>query len=348
MRLSFFNAEDIVRKVGAAFHNDDTRRIYSRPDMAKLRSGLSGCGGCGGDIELSGYEPLSISACPGCGFQNFIPARVSKYWLFEPLGGGGMGSVYRACSDDEPETDLAVKVLPRAKRHDQHLICSLLNEAEIGHNIGVHPHLMRVFEFGYADGEYFSVSEYIDGVRLDQVIDSPVPQSERQVVLWALQILSAEQHMFDEGYLFRDLKPQNIIIDGNGNARLIDYGLALSVEEALTDGADSFQGSPLYMPPERIVGSGEAQCSEIYSLGMVMFHILAGETFYSADEVKALVSKHVVDLRMTNVACKLPAETDRDIIKVLNKMLRRRPRERYQTYKEAASALFRVYKDLAA
>lgn len=259
-----------------------------------------------------------------------------------------MGSVYRALDAADPEADLAVKILPRERKNDQSLISSLLEEARIGAEMGEHQHIVKILDMGYSDGEYFSAMEFIDGVRLDRIIDSPVKRPTKQIVLWALQILSAEQHIFECGYLFRDLKPQNIIIDNNGNVKLFDFGLALTLDQALSDGdSKDIQGSPFYVPPERIVGAGESLCSEIYSLGMVLFHVIARQTYYSAEEIAQLFKKHVLSLRVNNIAGKLPSETDPALVRVLNRMISRTPAQRYQNYKEAASDLMAIYRNCA-
>jgi eukaryotic-like serine/threonine-protein kinase len=329
-------------------HNESTQTIHSKPGLDDLEEGYIYCTSCGEPIYIYDFPELALQPCGDCGCPNFIPLKVKNYWLFAPLGGGGMGSVYHAYYDQDEDVDLAVKILPRERKNDPYLTSSLLNEAQIGYSFGEHPHLNRVIDYGQSDDEYFAVFEYISGIRLDQIIESPVKRSEKQILLWALQLLAAEQQIFDCGYLFRDLKPQNIIIDGEGNVKLFDYGLAISIEDALGDGGDKIEGSPYYIPPERIVGSGEAQCSEIYSLGMVLFHTLAGKTYYSSDEIKNLVGKHVTSLRITNVSSKLPSQTDPEISTILSKMILRSPQERYQTYKEVAAELFKVYKELAA
>ena len=328
----------------ASIHEEQTQKIVCKPRISKLDKGVMECQSCFNDIPLAGHSPLAIGHCPHCGAPQFFPQRIKNYWLYEPLGGGGMGSVYRAMVVGDNAGEVAVKILPREKKTDPYLIEALLGEADVGMRFGQHAHLAAVLDMGYSDGEYFSAMEYIEGVRLDRIIDSPVKPPEKHVVLWALQILSAEQHIFECGYLFRDLKPQNIMIDFNGNARLFDYGLAMSIDEAYEGQSDHIQGSPFYIPPERVVGTGESLCSEIYSLGMVLFHVLASRTYYSADEISDLFRKHVVSLRVNSVAGKLPSDVSPELVRILNKMIQRSPADRYQTYKELASELYVLYK----
>ena len=334
-----------VDALNGSFHREKTQKINTKPLLTDLERGIVLCLHCGEEMNLDSYEGLSIERCPSCNTPSFFPLLVKDYWLYEPLGGGGMGSVYHAFHKTNQEVEYAVKVLPRNRKGEQYLIDSLIAEAKIAWLLGDHQHLNKVIDYGCCEDEYFAVFEFVDGIRLDQLIDSPVKRPEKQILLWAMQILSAEQHMYDKGYLFRDLKPQNILIDKKGNVKLIDFGLAMSIEKAMHSTPDQIQGSPYYIPPERIVGAGESQHSEIYSLGMVLFHIFAKKPYYTAEDVKSLVSKHVIALRMNTLTGKLPSQTNPHIVDTLSKMISRNPRDRYHTYKEAASALFKVYKE---
>jgi serine/threonine-protein kinase len=330
--------------VSESLHRDKTQKINTKPLLEDLEQGFFQCLNCGAQLRLDEYHGLGIERCSKCSTPAFIPLRVKDYWLYEPLGGGGMGSVYRVMHRTNEDLEYAIKLLPRERKHDRVLIESLTREAKIAWQLGEHQHINKVIDYGFSDGEYFAVFEYIEGVRLDQLIDSPVKQPEKRILLWALQVLSAEQHMYDKGYLFRDLKPQNIMVDKNGNVKLVDFGLAMTVDDALKGGRAQIQGSPYYIPPERIVGTGESQCSEIYSLGMVLFHVLAQKPYYTAEDIKSLVCKHVTSLRVDSVKGKLPDNVNPKIISVLSRMIARKPSERYASYKEVAQDLFYIYK----
>jgi serine/threonine protein kinase len=314
------------------------------PDVEQLNDLCLECQNCHAILALPELEPLTIVRCPECAFSFFVPYRVKDYWLYKPLGGGGMGSVYKAVSATDPEAIFAVKILPRKRRDDPSLIDALLKEAEVGAKFGDHPHLAKIEEYGECDGEYFSAMAFMEGQRLDQLIESQETIDHKFVLLWALQILSAEQRIYECGYLYRDLKPQNIIIDGDGNAHLFDYGLALEYEVAeFGNAADSIEGSPLYMPPERITGEPENMSSEIYSLGMVMFHALARKTFYTATGAYELAKKHVMSLRLAGVSNRLPSNVHPRISEIIDIMIARLPSDRYQTYKEVALDIQEVY-----
>jgi serine/threonine protein kinase len=317
-----------------------------KPDLDILNGNCYECEFCSAIHSLLEHQPLSIAKCSECGASNFVPYLIKHYWLYKPLGGGGMGSVYKAIHWENPDWEFAIKVLPRAKKDDPRLIDSLMKEAAVGKSFGQHPHIVGVADYGKYNDEYFAALKFCEGMRLDQVIDMPEPINQKYVLLWALQILSAEQCIYDAGYLYRDLKPQNIIIDPAKNAILFDFGLCMSVAEAEHQTSDTIDGSPLYMPPERIVGMPENMSSEIYSLGMVMFHALSRKTYYTATGAFELARKHVTSLRTSSVASKLPVFVDDRIAAVLDRMVARAPAKRFQTYKEAAVAIKKVYAQL--
>ncbi|HCE43014.1 MAG TPA: hypothetical protein DET40_05665 [Lentisphaeria bacterium] len=317
-----------------------------KPSVELLNGNCLECSSCHTMISLLNFPPLTLSKCTQCDATIFIPYNIKDFWLYRPLGGGGMGSVYKAVHHDYPEMEFAVKVLPRDNKENPHLIEMLIHEASVGKAFGQHPHLTFVADFGHYKDEYFSAMQFCPGQRLDQIIDSQELIPQKMVLLWALQILSAEQRMYDCGYLYRDLKPQNIIIDKEGNAHLIDYGLCIGIEDAHNKDAETVDGSPLYMPPERIVGMPENMTSEIYSLGMVMFHALTKSTYYTATGAYEVARKHVSSLRMANVSSRLPITVSPKIASILDKMVARLPSERYQTYKETAVVIKDVYNSL--
>jgi serine/threonine protein kinase len=324
----------------------DRADLDQKPDLRLLEKSALRCQHCHTEQDFSSCPPLSLAKCPACGAINFVPYLIKDYWLYRPLGGGGMGSVYKAFYHQDPHVEFAVKVPPRDKRHDERLVEALLREAAIAKAFGRHPHLNAVADFGRWHDEYFCAMEFCPGRRLDQLIEGSEPISPKFILLWALQVLSAEQRMYDTGYLYRDLKPQNLIVDADGNAHLIDYGLCIEVANQQAGETGTVHGSPLYMPPERIVGVAEDMYSEIYSLGMVMFHALVRKTYYTASGVYELAKKHVSSLRVGSVETRLPISVSPKIARVLDRMVARLPQDRYQTYKEAGLAIRQIYNEL--
>ncbi len=348
----FARMQDLIRKIKKSLpigiHEGETQRVELKPILRKLLTNRIICRHCGKEISIKGLPRLKLCPCFHCGEMIFIPARIKDYWLYEPIGHGGNGRVFHAFWNKDPDVELAVKIMARDEKNDPDCIKEFLREAENGKKFGTHRHLSQIYDYGFDGKEYYMAMEYIEGERLDQIIEADVEIPLKNILLWSMQILAAEQHIYECGYLFRDLKPQNIIIDQNCNARLVDYGLAIPVKEAKFARNDYIDGSPHYLPPERIIGEPESCASEIYSLGMVMFHLLARRPYFKASEVKELIGKHVMALRVMNVGPKLPAGTDPELISIINKMIRRDPGSRFQNFKETATCLFKLFQKIAA
>ncbi|OGV40225.1 MAG: hypothetical protein A2X48_20730 [Lentisphaerae bacterium GWF2_49_21] len=261
-----------------------------------------------------------------------IPLRIRDYWLYEPLGGGGMGSVYKAISEKDDRM-YAVKVLSRKEKYNQDLVKTILREGKIGSAVGKHKNIIDIIDYGLDGDEYFLITEFIAGERLDLMVESRKQIPEKEAVEFTLQLIDAEMHIIKAGYLFRDIKPENIIINKAGELKLIDYGLCVSLHDAANHEniTDELNGSPFYIPPERIVGAPEGEYSEIYSLGMILFYMLAGRTYYSLAEVNDLVTKHLTSLRVLSVGSFLK-HCNPKIVAIIDRMIARKPIKRYHDF----------------
>ncbi len=323
----------------------DSRNVESRKRLLNaLQKGTLPCSECGFQIPLEGLEPLRPGNCPKCGLPNFVPAKVGNFWLVYPAGGGGMGSVYLAYHVEVANRRFAVKLLPREERDNPARVHALIYEAETARRLGQHPCLVTYAASGYADGEYFFAMEYVAGDRLDDLIERHGKLPETFVALLALHLLAAEEHIYKQGFLYRDMKPENVLITPEGRGVLLDYGLCQPIEEARHPTDEFVTGSPYYLPPERLWGTGEDAYSEIYSLGMVLYYALTGQTFFDADEVEALAKKHVSRVRLS-VTSRLKGFPP-GLVEVLTRMIRQTPEERSQSFAEAAGALYNVYQQL--
>lgn len=312
--------------------------------LATLNSGRLPCPVCRKAADLKDLESLQMTECHRCGEISFVPLRIEEYWLVKPIGGGGMGSVYKAYHPEDPEHTFAVKILARSDRDRPSRAHALLTEARTARALGGHPCLVRHTASGFAGNECFFAMDFVEGESLDRRIDHVGRLPEHEVLLMALYVLAAEQHIYRRGYLYCDLKPQNILLSPRGGAVLLDYGLCTPRDRAEDPEADFVAGSPYYVPPERLQGKREDACSEIYSLGMVMYHALSGQTFFDADEVESLAQKHLADVRVA-VSSKL-RRFHPGIVSVLTGMLRQEPEERYQSFPDVARALYALHQEL--
>ena len=307
-----------------------------------FQQGQFACIYCGGLMVIDDLPPLQAVICAYCGKELHVPQRIAGFWLFQYLGGGGMGIVFKACHEAYPDRFFAVKILPRGpKRDNPRLARNLENEASIAATLGEHPCLVRVLAAGQADGEHYMAMDYIAGDRLDKRIKNAGKMPENEVLLMALRVLAGLTHIYNRGFLYRDLKPGNIMISDTEGAYLYDFGICMSVEEALEEPAeDIVAGTPLYFPPERITGDGETAASEIYSLGMVMYHAMTGRSYFSARELDSLSRNDVRPMLLT-------ARNKMDgispyVAAVIEKMIQRDIAKRFQTFQDVERDIVRL------
>lgn len=301
--------------------------------------GKTRCARCRARFRLKHLAPLSLARCPKCDHPNFVPLRIDEFWLYEPLGGGGGASVYKAFHQ-KTRAVRALKILRRKEQENHVLIEALQQEASILKQIGEHPSIVRLISSGVADDEHYCALEYIDGERLDNRISRLGHIPEPDVINMALDLLSAEKHIYERGFLYRDLKPENVIIRPDGRHILIDFGFCIPAEEARTWADSEFvQGSPHYLPPERLWRSGEGPFSEIYSLGMVMYHALTGRTFFkSTEEIEKLAVRHATALRLS-VQPSSMLHCSPSISHLVDMMIRKEPNERLQSFEDVERAI---------
>jgi serine/threonine protein kinase len=304
-------------------------------------NGAFSCTKCYKWFNLQGLTPLEMCRCPNCNEPNFIPLRINGFWLFYPLGGGGMGAVYKAYHESNPNEFFAVKILPRDKKNEQDLIVNLQSEAEIITALSDHPCIVNGVDSGYSDGEHYLATQYIQGERLDKLIERQHKLSELDVLYIAIRLLSAMTHIFNRGYLFRDLKPENVIVTESNGAYLYDYGICKKIEEMRHDLGEFVEGSPFYMPPERLAGGGEGPFSEIYSLGMVLYHAVCGKTYFSAKELKELTSKLTRSVRVS-IEGRMKGVSS-ELATIIDNMIKRESERRYQNYIEVERDIVGLY-----
>ncbi len=190
------------------------KTITCQENAKQYGQGRLVCPTCGKPfLKPEEAAPLSSAHCPSCSGPVFVPMQLGKYLLCGILGEGGMGSVYEAVDPAAPAQRLAVKLLSREARERPDNILALLNESRIAALFTDSDFTVGCIDSGLVDGEYFSVSPFIEGERLDNRVTRLGHVSEADTQKIALHLLAAEQHILRKGYLFRDMKPENVIIN---------------------------------------------------------------------------------------------------------------------------------------
>lgn len=300
--------------------------------------GVFQCPACQHEMALVPELLLQPCDCHFCHARILLPRKIGPFWLFRKLGQGGRGSVFQAFHEQHHNLTYAVKIPSRESQDRELCVRSLLHEAQIAHALAPHPGLVSLLASGWDGDECYLAMDYLQGETLSECIARQDGLPEVAVIRLGLQLLDVIEHIVDQGFLYRDLKPENVILNARGQAFLCDFGLTLPLDIAAGFGKRSFEGSPIYVPPERLLMEGEDCTSDIYSLGMVLYHAIAGTPYYTADEVFNVIRQHVSEVRMRTQRIRL-TRVPRDFMQVMGRMIRRDPRERYSTFAEVREAL---------
>src|SRR5215213_3097272 len=216
-----------------------------------------------------------------------------RYRLEEKIGSGGMSSVYRAF-DPMLERWVAIKLMHRDISHDPDQLERFRREARTVAQLN-HPHVVTVIDAGEDDGAPYIVFEYVEGETLKERIRrlGRLPVSE--AVAYAIEIGRALDAAHASRLVHRDVKPQNVLIDRDGRAKVTDFGIARSLEAQGLTATGRVLGTTDYVSPEQALGHEVTGQSDIYSLGIVVYEMLTGETPFKADTQVAVAMRHVRD-----------------------------------------------------
>ncbi|MFM7167134.1 MAG: protein kinase domain-containing protein [Planctomycetaceae bacterium] len=268
-----------------------------------------------------------------------ICGRLGDYELLGELGRGGMGVVYRArqCSLNRLVALKTVIAGTGAGRED---ILRFRNEAEAAANLR-HPGIVGVYEVGESEGRHFYSMEFIEGHDLSRLIRQNSLPGE-QAAACVRQLADAVQYAHERGVLHRDLKPQNVLVDALGVLRITDFGLAKRVQaDSQLTGDFSIMGTPSYMPPEQAdPRRGRAgPCSDIYSLGAVLYELLTTRPPFRADNpletMRQVLHEEPIAPRLLNPRIALDLQT------ICLKCLEKEPSRRYDSAKTLSDELTR-------
>jgi eukaryotic-like serine/threonine-protein kinase len=216
-----------------------------------------------------------------------------RYELEELVGVGGMSNVYRA-HDRLLERMVALKLLHDRHSNDDEYVERFRREARSAARLS-HPGIVTVIDRGEQDGHQFIVFEHVEGETLKQLVNREGPLPVGLALELALQIGRALSFAHTQGLVHRDVKPQNVLLKGDGRAKVTDFGIAraLDVESATTTGA--VVGTSHYIAPEQAKGEKVDAQSDVYALGAVLYELLSGEVPFPGDNFVTVAMRHVND-----------------------------------------------------
>ncbi|HWE81685.1 MAG TPA: protein kinase, partial [Gaiellaceae bacterium] len=194
-----------------------------------------------------------------------------RYTILRKLGSGGMAEVYLA-EDDELGRNVALKMLNERHARDDQFVERFKREARNAARLS-HPHIVRVYDRGEAEGTYYISMEYLDGPTLKELLVRKGPTPPLTAIKFAREILSALGEAHKHDIVHRDIKPHNVIVSPDWNVKVTDFGIARSGASQMTE-AGSIVGTAQYLSPEQARGKPVDPRSDLYSLGIVMYEML--------------------------------------------------------------------------
>jgi eukaryotic-like serine/threonine-protein kinase len=309
------------------------------------------CGECGTKLDAStpGHPPASADRAS---FTKTLETTkdqlirgtlfAGRYEIIEELGAGGMGRVYRA-HDNKLNEEVALKLIKSEIAADKRTVERFRNELKTARKIR-HKNVCGMYDF-HEDGKtLYLTMEYVRGEDLNSLIRRTERLTPGKAVSIARQLGEGLSEAHKLGIIHRDLKPGNVMIDKDGNAKIMDFGIARSLAGGGTTADGAIVGTPEYMSPEQVDGKEADQRSDIYALGIVLFEMVTGRLPFEGETPFSVANKQKSepppDLRKINP--QIPAELDRVILRSLEKA----KEKRYQTTGEFLADLATVEESL--
>jgi eukaryotic-like serine/threonine-protein kinase len=292
------------------------------------------CHSCGGAMDVTPVAPYSNVECPTCGQHTRVKHEFGPYTLIRRHAIGGMSVVFLA-RDNTLGREVAVKILNESYSADERRIEAFEEEARITASLS-HPHVVRVFTTGRAFDRFYIAMEWVSGGHFEQRITEQGKVPERDVLPVAIQVAEGLQAAQSAGLIHRDVKPGNILFDAAGNAKIVDFGLALVTQGGVAQ-AKELWATPYYVPPETVEGQPEDFRSDLYAFGATLYHALAGVPPCQEESMSTTIlreaKRKVPPLR--SVAPWLSAET----CAVVERAMAYDPNARYKSYNEMLTLL---------
>lgn len=214
-----------------------------------------------------------------------------RYEVLSYIGGGGMSRVYLA-HDIILGRDVAIKVLNYDFSNEEELRRRFRREALSATSL-THPNIVDIFDVGEDENIHYLVMEYIEGKTLKEFIAQKGPLTPEEALPIMQQLVSAISNAHDNGIIHRDIKPQNVLMDREGNVKITDFGIAMALSSTMHTKTNSVLGTVHYLSPEQARGSLITKKSDIYSLGIVFYELLTGELPFTGESAVSIVLKHL-------------------------------------------------------
>ncbi len=261
-----------------------------------------------------------------------------RYQIIEHLGRGGMGRVYRAL-DTKTREEVAVKIIRPDIAEDRRTLERFVNEIKLAHKIS-HRNIGKMFHLGEDLGLHYITMEYVPGEDLKSFIRRSRRLDVATVVAISRQVCGGLSEAHNAGIVHRDLKPSNIMIDKEGNAKILDFGIARALDTQGVTAEGNVIGTPEYMSPEQVEGRESDKRSDIYSFGVILFEMVTGRLPFAADTPFAVAFKQQSE--KPPKPADLNPQTPPQLSSIILRCLEKDSAKRYQTVEEVCRDLGQV------
>jgi hypothetical protein len=265
-----------------------------------------------------------------------------RYELLELVGSGGMSSVWRS-HDRLLDRTVAIKVLHEQFASDEEYVERFRREARSVAQLS-HPNIVTVIDRGEDQSRQFIVFEFVEGENLKQLIRRTGPLPVRDAVQMALQMARALSFAHGRGLVHRDVKPQNVLLNDDGQAKMTDFGIARSVDVQGVTITGTVLGTSEYISPEQARGEQVNALSDVYSLGVVLYELLTGSVPFRGENFVAIALKHVHEPAPD--VLELRPETPPRVAMAVERAMAKNPADRFQSMGELCSELEASLHDL--
>jgi serine/threonine-protein kinase len=295
------------------------------------------CKKCATPLPDLKKSPVSYTETLRTPIQDLTRGTIfaGRYEIIEELGKGGMGKVFRV-EDKKIKEEIALKLINPEISADKQTIDRFSNELKMARMIS-HRNVCRMFDLGEEKGTYFITMEHVPGEDLKSMIRMSGQLSTGTAIKIAKQVCEGLSEAHRLGIVHRDLKPSNVMIDKEGNARIMDFGIARSIRAKSITGEGMMIGTPEYMSPEQVEGEEVDQRSDIYSLGVILYEMATGRVPFGGDTPLSIAVKHKIaaPLDPRSLNHQIPEDFSRLILRCMEKSREKR----YQSAQELLSEL---------
>lgn len=263
--------------------------------------------------------------------DNYVGKRLDgRYEIQEIVGVGGMSVVYKAY-DNVDDRVVAVKILKDEFLTNDDFVRRFKNESKAIALLS-HPNIVKVYDVSFGEKLQYIVMEYVDGITLKEYIQKQGAITWNDALFFTTQILKALQHAHDKAIVHRDIKPQNIILLPNGNIKVADFGIARFSRSETRTLTDTAIGSVHYISPEQAKGEFTDEKADIYSVGVVLYEMLAGKVPFEAESAVSVALMQLQNnaKRLTEINPDIPLGLEQICIHAMQKD----PKDRYQSATE--------------